>query len=298
MSFWCRLNGRERPMARACDVLFDNDVLHLCGHRGHSIDGAENSKSSLRTARNKGATLCEIDIRLTADDEFIVFHDPILDTASDGTGPVRSLTLKELRSIRHKPRNTNGSAEIGQPGDHLACFEEILEFAATINIGLVVEVKDRLQEKEHIKKILELVEASSLRERVLISSFDHSFLRDLKQDYPETSTFGIMHTRHVSPVRIAEESMIDVYSVDYPRFHPDDAAALCQNGIRVATFFPRSVVTQNDWDIHFGGLNDTLESARAGHLAIVGLDDVAWGKSFLEDNGIAFRYVPQTDMMA
>lgn len=285
-------------MIGAADALFDGQGVHLCGHRGHSIDGTENSKSALRSARNMGATLCEIDIRLTADEEFVVFHDPTLDKASTGRGPTRDHTLKELRNVWHEARfSTNGAIAVND-GDSLICLAETLDFAAALDLGLVVEVKDRLTESRHVRKLVEIVKGSSLRDRVLFSSFDHCFLRDLKESHPHVLTFGIIHTRHVSPVRIALEAQIDVYSVDYPRFHSDDAAALRAEGIRVSTFLPRSVTTDRNWDKHVGGLNETIESVKEGTLDILGMDDVAWGRAFLECNKLAYRNSTHADVMA
>lgn len=285
-------------MIRAVDVLFDGPGVHLCGHRGHSINGTENSKAALRAARSKGATLCEIDVRLTADEEFVVFHDPILDNASSGSGPIRNLTLKALQSVEHKPRFNSAPVDQCAASDPLICFAETLDFAAALNLGLVVEVKDRLTDAAHVRKLVEIVDASPMPDRVLLSSFDHSFLRDLKDAHEHVSTFGIIHTRHVSPVRLAQEARIDVYSVDYPRFHPDDAAALRKDGIRVSTFFPRPVVTHSDWDTHMHGTTDTVESLQAGTLDILGMDDVDWGRSFLDDNEINYRQVAGADVMA
>ena len=285
-------------MTRAADVLFDNDLVHLCGHRGHSIAGTENSKTALRWASSLGATLCEIDIRLTADEQFVVYHDPILDTASEGTGPVRSLRLQELKKIHHKPRFSNGQQDRDKKRDHLTCLEETLEFASALNLGLIVEVKDRLSEAKHVQLLVDIVNNSTLKDFALLSSFDHSFLKDLKADHPTVSTFGIMHTRHISPLRIAKEADLDVYSVDYPRFHPEDAAELQEGGVRVGTFFPRSVVTENGWDTHAGGLSDTLDSAVAGNVNILGMDDVKWGKTFLDKANIPYHDFARANVMA
>lgn len=284
-------------MTRAADVLFAGDGLHLCGHRGHSIDGTENSKTALRAARTHGATLCEIDLRLTADDEFVVYHDPILETASSGTGPIRDQTLSEVKQLRHRSRHLPCSSE-AEEGDEIICFAETLDYAAALNLGLIVEIKDRLTDARHINRLVQIVDASPMKDQVLLSSFDHRFLRDLKEAHPQVSTFGIMHTRHVSPVRLAQEAKIDVYSVDYPRFDPADAAALTADGIYVSTFFPRTVVTNHAWDNHMGGLTDTADSIRSGTVAILGMDDVAWGQSFLKDHDLSCRKVSRSDVMA
>jgi glycerophosphoryl diester phosphodiesterase len=77
----------------------------VCGHRGHSIDGHENTRPALQRARELGASLCEIDLRMTRDGRLIVYHDDILDNASTGTGLISQMNYAGIARLQTKNRN-------------------------------------------------------------------------------------------------------------------------------------------------------------------------------------------------
>ena len=49
-----------------------------CAHRGDSWALRENTLPAVRSALAKGAAVVEIDVRLTADGDVVVLHDPTL----------------------------------------------------------------------------------------------------------------------------------------------------------------------------------------------------------------------------
>ena len=71
--------------------------VHVCAHRGHSIAAPENTLPALTAAAAHGATVCEIDVVLTADDEIVLLHDEILDRTTDGTGRAANFSLARVR---------------------------------------------------------------------------------------------------------------------------------------------------------------------------------------------------------
>ena len=55
---------------------------------------------ALLAAAARGATVCEIDIVLTQDDEIVLLHDEILDRTTNGRGRVADQNLAALRRPR------------------------------------------------------------------------------------------------------------------------------------------------------------------------------------------------------
>ncbi len=247
----------------------------LCGHRGHCIDGLENSRTALSAAKERGATLCEIDLQLTADNRFVIFHDSVLDQASTGNGPVRGKTLEELTALRHRPRQG------GAANDRLSSLEDILDHAGELGLGLVLELKDRLSDDLHFDRLVAALDEARMRQRVLVSSFDHVVLRTLKRRHSDITTFGIIHERHVDPVAIARAGMLDVYSVDFPHLTPAAAADLTQAGIAVAHFVPKPVYFEQLGPFAKAPLAALADMLRSGNVAIFGCDDVSWGAGLL-----------------
>lgn len=59
----------------------------------------ENTIASMAAAFAAGADIVELDIHITADDKFAVFHDWELDCRTNGTGVTRDHTLTELQKL-------------------------------------------------------------------------------------------------------------------------------------------------------------------------------------------------------
>ena len=61
----------------------------VSAHRGYWADYPENSLNAYRMAMDIGADIIEMDVRLTKDDEMVVFHDACLDRVTTGYGRLR-----------------------------------------------------------------------------------------------------------------------------------------------------------------------------------------------------------------
>ena len=60
----------------------------IIAHRGGGLLAPENTLAAIRYAANLGFAGVEFDVKLTADDVPILFHDDTLDRTTDGSGPV------------------------------------------------------------------------------------------------------------------------------------------------------------------------------------------------------------------
>ncbi len=68
-------------------------------HRGDSAAAPENTLLGLKRAVEIGVDFLETDVRLTKDDEFVLFHDDDLVRTAGESGTIRDKTLDELRQI-------------------------------------------------------------------------------------------------------------------------------------------------------------------------------------------------------
>lgn len=59
----------------------------------------ENSMDAVVSAANKGVNAIHLNIQRTKDNEFVVFHDWMLDCATDGKGVTSQKTLQELQTL-------------------------------------------------------------------------------------------------------------------------------------------------------------------------------------------------------
>jgi glycerophosphoryl diester phosphodiesterase len=123
----------------------------------------ENTLEAMQLAFSYGADAVEFDLRLSADGEVVVFHDPTVDRTTDGTGEVALKSSAELRELNAGARFVPGrvedrlspavraadGAEYAEyvPGYSVAgrtfripLFREVLEQFAGRN--LLIEIKD------------------------------------------------------------------------------------------------------------------------------------------------------------
>jgi glycerophosphoryl diester phosphodiesterase len=105
----------------------------VIAHRGSHGDGVtENTMAAFELAVAVGANMIELDVRRTADDELVIFHDSAV-----GTQRIDSLTLAELRR--------RSAAEVPR-------LRDVLDWASG-RIALDVELK----EDGYVERVAELL---------------------------------------------------------------------------------------------------------------------------------------------
>lgn len=73
--------------------------MMIMGHRGAAALEPENTLVSIARAMEIGVDAVEIDVHLSKDGEIVVIHDSTVDRTTNGTGPVRSYTLREMKAF-------------------------------------------------------------------------------------------------------------------------------------------------------------------------------------------------------
>lgn len=214
-------------------LFLENNFVHVCGHRGYSLAAPENSLSALEAAKEAGATTCEIDIVLTKDEEIVVCHDLSLERISNGQGLIANTTLADIRKL---DAGSWFSAEFA--GEPIPTLKEVLEYSKG-NLGLVIEIKERQHVDKLIEKLGGLLGETGMLDEVIIISFDHPVLVQVKRLIPNVRTEGITHARHFNPVRLAKDAKLDSLSIEVDMFHPDDARALHAAGVAIRCHLPR-----------------------------------------------------------
>ena len=74
-------------------------MIEIIAHRGYSAERPENTIASFDLAVNSGFPLIELDTHLTLDKIPVVMHDSDVDRTTNGTGPINSLTLEEIKKL-------------------------------------------------------------------------------------------------------------------------------------------------------------------------------------------------------
>lgn len=149
-------------------------MTKVIAHRGFSSQYPENSMLAFEKAIEIGADGAEFDVQLTKDGIPVVFHDEGLLRMTGLDALVADLTLEELNALRL----CGPIADRCEP-QRIPTLEEYFSLAAKHDFLSVVELKTAFNEYPGIEeKVIALIRAHDMADRVIISSFNHySLLR-------------------------------------------------------------------------------------------------------------------------
>ena len=147
--------------------------IYVAAHRGWSEKYPENTMLAYRKAAKLGVDQIEIDVRVTADGELVIIHDPTVDRTTNGSGRVDSFTLEEIRKL---DAGAWKGAEFA--GEKIPTFEEFLDFAESLpEMTFDIELKEYpVDEREELAysvcdRVLSLLDEKGLSERCVINTF-------------------------------------------------------------------------------------------------------------------------------
>src|SRR5690606_24630448 len=74
------------------------DSVKVFAHRGGKAEFDENTIAAFEASYQKGLRGFETDIRITKDNQLVIFHDGDLKRIFDREGAIEQMTLKELKA--------------------------------------------------------------------------------------------------------------------------------------------------------------------------------------------------------
>jgi glycerophosphoryl diester phosphodiesterase len=168
---------------------FSNDLPFplVVAHRGASAEQPENTLRAFDAAVDLGADAVEFDVRMSADGNAVVVHDPAVDRTTGGHGLVRDLTLAELKGLR--VRSPHGGDQ-----DEIPTLDETLALLSG-RVAIDVEIKNIPGEPDHDADRQEVVDATlraldgaGFSGAVLISSFNPASIAHAHAAAPDVPT--------------------------------------------------------------------------------------------------------------
>jgi glycerophosphoryl diester phosphodiesterase len=191
-------------------------------HRGASGRFPENTLRAFEAAIAAGVEMCELDVQLTRDGELVVIHDDTVNRTTNGTGTVRAMTLRELKTL-------DAGSKFGAQfaNERIPTLEEVLTLVSR-RCGLNIEIKARGAES----KLCALIGAH-LIDPILVSSFDWDVLTHVRRVASEIPV-GLLASR--SPSRLLAAAVKMKADAINPRFDmvtEEFCVAAHQRGMRV-----------------------------------------------------------------
>ena len=168
-------------------AIVQNDGLmkypRTCAHRGFSAVAPENSMPAYGAAVAMGADEIEFDLWPTKDGEIVSIHDKTLDRVSNGTGNVYDHTYEELCQMDFGVKYGESYEGMG-----ILKFEDILKKFSChtiMNIHIKSKAVDSGYEREHLKKIIDLIRKYDCEKYVYFMSGNDTVLEMAREMAPD-----------------------------------------------------------------------------------------------------------------
>lgn len=147
----------------------------VIAHRGMPKQAPENTLHSFALALQQGADVLETDLHITRDGAIVLFHDAHLGRMTDGTGPIFTQTLAELKRLRlRNPDDTWSTQQIPTLGELLALTKG--------EVPLLLELKDvRFLQPEIAKRLVYLLADYGVLAKTAIVSFNAALVEAVRQ---------------------------------------------------------------------------------------------------------------------
>jgi glycerophosphoryl diester phosphodiesterase len=152
----------------------------IFAHRGASAYAPENTLAAFELALVQNADAIELDVKLSADGQVVVIHDPQVDRTTGSRGRIKDLSLRELRAL-----DAGSFFSESFRGEKIPTLEEVLESVGKrtfINVELTNYNSPRDQ---LVETVCMLIKKFGLQNRVMFSSFLASNLSKARAYLPE-----------------------------------------------------------------------------------------------------------------
>lgn len=206
--------------------------MEIFAHRGASGNYPENTIAAFKEAARLPVYGVEFDVHMTADGELVVIHDESIDRTSDGTGYMKDLSLAELKEYDF---GSWFSSEF--QGETIPTLAEVLDVFDSTGHRLNIELKSDIFSYEGmVAKVLDLIAERQMDSRVIISSFDHSAIRTVKQLKPQIETAALFMEVLVHPLDYLQKIPADALHILFPAAIRPSMAEVINSGLPVRTF--------------------------------------------------------------
>lgn len=151
----------------------------ILGHRGASGYAPENTIAAFGLGIRQGCHGFEFDVQLSRDGEPVVHHDWSVERTTGGTGDIRDLTFREIRSL-----DAGKWFSPEYRGEKIPALAEVLELIPE-KMLLNVELKSRASDGPGLEeKTIAVLRKHGRLENTILSSFNHLSLKRARDIAP------------------------------------------------------------------------------------------------------------------
>ena len=160
--------------------------MKIYAHRGSSIEHPELTMAAYKAAIDDGADGFECDVRLTKDNQLLLWHDADMNRVAGNSARIADSTLTEIKN--HYPQAIT--------------LDELLVLARDNKKELAIETKHPVPTGSAVeKKVMELIAQEKPVADIHVMSFSWLALENVRKIDPTQSTVALMHDRYSFAMR-------------------------------------------------------------------------------------------------
>ena len=167
----------------------------IFAHRGASGERPENTLCAFQRALELQVDGVELDVQASADGKLVVVHDEMLGRTNNGNGYVFEKTLPELKQL-------DAGSWFGSQfaGEGIPTLAETLDLLKGHPLRINLELKTLyVPYPGLVEAVLKLVKENGLDEQVVLSSFNHHSLLQVRQLAPHLETAALFWENVIAP---------------------------------------------------------------------------------------------------
>jgi glycerophosphoryl diester phosphodiesterase len=188
----------------------------ILGHRGSSALAPENTIAAFRQSISDGADGIEFDVRLAADNVPVVIHDASLARTASVIKSVSALTSASLRQtdVGEWFYSKRGMTRRAADDESVPTLADVFELFADQAGYLYVEMKGEPVGQELPQQVARLVEDHGFHQRVIVESFDHAAIAEIKRIDSRVRTAALFDRKIAKPLSLLRSRNIAAAAKD------------------------------------------------------------------------------------
>ena len=152
--------------------------MKIYAHRGSSIEHPELTMAAYKAAIDDGADGFECDVRLSKDNQLVLWHDSDMNRIAGNGARISELTLKEIKTHYQQ----------------VMTLEELLVLARDNKKELAIETKHPVRSASAVeKKVMNLLQQEKAIADIHVMSFSWLALENVRKIDPQQKTVALLH---------------------------------------------------------------------------------------------------------
>ncbi len=171
---WAGSKALANPQQRPVKEVLNYERPIVLAHRGGAKLAPENTLAAFNRAAELGVHGFEIDIRMTNDEEILVFHDEFIDRTTDGAGRVADMSLEQLKAfdLGYHFVDLDGKHSYRGKNEKVVLLRELIEKFPQMYINIDIKDDPETYEGSLVpSKLWRLIDSLGVQDRVAVTSF-------------------------------------------------------------------------------------------------------------------------------